>query len=116
MKSKRKLGVARNRQKAEAPSRERGGIDNPIVQMFARRFRQWRREQNKMLKEVASDLGLSMAIVSEWENCHRFPSVKTLQSVVEYTGIPVWAYFHPGEGARVKPSGLKRKSGKVRPG
>ena len=83
--------------------------ENPIVQAFARRFRQWRHEQNKTIKNVAGDLGMSTAIISEWENCMRFPSVKTLQAVVEYTGVPAWAFFHLGEVGGVNPLSTKGK-------
>ena len=82
--------------------------ENPVVQAFASRFRQWRLEHGKTLKQVASDLGVSMGIVSEWENCNRFPSVKTLQTVIEYTGVPAWAFFYSGEGG-VNPAGAKGK-------
>jgi transcriptional regulator with XRE-family HTH domain len=66
---------------------------NPLVQKFASRLRAWRRKQGKPLKEVAADLGVSIAIVSEWEHGHRFPSVKHLQSVTRYTGISASDFF-----------------------
>ncbi len=69
---------------------------NPLVSRFAARLKKWRREQGKPLKEVAADLGVSIAIVSEWEHGHRFPSVKHLQAVTRYTGISASAFFSNG--------------------
>ncbi len=86
---------------------------NPIVQAFAQRLRQWRYEQSKTLRQVADDLGVSISIVSEWENCHRFPAAKTLQAVVEYTKVPAWAFFYPGKSGAVNFAGSKEPSRKA---
>lgn len=113
MKSKSKSIVTHGRKDAGEKAMELSEMDNPIVQAYALRFRQWRREHNKTLKQVATDLGMSIAIISEWENCNRFPSVKAFRSVVEYTGVPAWAFLHPGERGGVTPSGTKGKSKRV---
>lgn len=74
-------------------------LGNPLIQKFAVRLRKWRKEQRKPLKEVAADLGVSIAIVSEWEHGHRFPSVKHLQSVTRYTGISASDFFAEDSGS-----------------
>ena len=45
---------------------------NPLVRAFALRFRQWRREQGRTLRQVATDLDMSIGTISEWENCKRY--------------------------------------------
>ena len=89
---------------------------NPLVRAFALRFRQWRREQGRTLRQVATDLDMSIGTISEWENCKRYPYVDSLQSIVEYTGIPAWVFFHPGEGGSVNPvvATVKSKGGRRR--
>ena len=61
--------------------------DNPLTKVFSQRLREWRGDNGKKLREMASDLGVSLSIVSEWEHCHRFPSVKHLYKLAQYTGI-----------------------------
>ena len=110
MKKRDKSGGGSDFGNSGVRAKKNRGLDNPLVCLFAHRFRQWRIEHNKTLKQVADDLGMSIAIVSEWENCNRFPTIKTLQFVVEYTGVPAWAYFHPGNGDGMKPSRVIGKS------
>lgn len=88
-----------------APGRDDSpGVEpgNPLVVRFAARLKAWRREQGKPLKEVAADLGVSIAIVSEWEHGHRFPSVKHLQAVTRYTGISASDFFSNGSPAEAE--------------
>jgi transcriptional regulator with XRE-family HTH domain len=62
-----------------------------------------------MLKEVAADLGVSIAIVSEWENGHRFPSIDHLQALTQYTGISASRFFKDMELDNDGESSLPRK-------
>lgn len=100
MKSKTKADVTDGQHVAVRKVRQQELAENPIVVAFGRRLRQWRRENSKSLKQVALDLGVSVAIVSEWENCHRFPAVKTFQALVEYTGVPAWVFVQSEIGAK----------------
>lgn len=45
---------------------------------------------------MASDLGVSISIVSAWENATRFPSAERLQEIAKYTGIPICEFFYSG--------------------
>lgn len=40
------------------------------------------------MKEVATDIGVSVATVSEWEHGHRFPSVEHLLAVSRLARMP----------------------------
>ena len=111
MKNKTKLNVADDRRKVVGKTTAlAGGQANPIVMAFAHRLSQWRRQQKKTVRQVASDLGMSGSIISEWENCQRYPSVNALQSVIEYTGISACEFFCPSEGDAAKRFGAKIKS------
>lgn len=66
---------------------------NPLVRAFAARLRRWRQERGLTLREVATALHVSVSIVSEWENCHRFPSARHLLAVSRHTGIPASEFF-----------------------
>jgi transcriptional regulator with XRE-family HTH domain len=74
-------------------------VKNPLVKSFATRVLKWRQTEGKTLKEVASDLDMSMAIVCEWEHGHRFPSIDALLALSKYTGIPASEFLRePKEG------------------
>ncbi len=74
--------------------------DNPLILSFAARLHDWRARVRRGLKVVAADLGVSISIVSEWENGRRFPNADHLYAVSRYTGIPAWRFLHPGRGRR----------------
>jgi transcriptional regulator with XRE-family HTH domain len=40
------------------------------------------------LKHVAHDLKVSVSVISQWERGHRFPSLRNLESIAEYLGVP----------------------------
>jgi transcriptional regulator with XRE-family HTH domain len=63
------------------------GVKNPLVKTFAFKLAQWRQAENKTLKEVAGSIGLSVAIICEWEHGRRFPSVDHLLALSRYSGI-----------------------------
>ena len=56
-------------------------------------LRRWREERDVPLKQVAAELGVSMAVVSAWERGVRFPAGSHLDSLSDYTGIPVCLLF-----------------------
>ena len=72
-------------------TRQNGGKRNPgngnLQLRFGRRVHAWRKERGLPLKSVAHDLKLSVAIVSQWENGLRFPSLQNLLRLATYTGI-----------------------------
>ena len=110
MKSKTKSNAADGQQVAVRKARQRELKGTPIVVAFARRLRRWRREQKKSVRQVAKDLGVSAAIVSEWENCNRFPSVMTLQAIINYTGIPACILVQSQDDAEMSTPFAKAKS------
>jgi len=60
---------------------------------FATAFRNWRLKQNVPLKEVATDLGVSIATVNAWERGKRFPSGRHFEMLADYTGVPPCRLF-----------------------
>jgi len=72
---------------------------NPVVQAFARNFREWRASNRKTIKVVVMELCVSAGVVSEWEHGHRFPSARLLNRIARYTGIPACQFLCPGPGA-----------------
>ena len=48
------------------------------------------------LKKVAAELGVSVAVVSAWENGIRFPSAHHLQQLSTYTGFSVCQLLYDG--------------------
>ncbi len=68
-----------------------------IVKLFAKRFKNWRDEKGVPLKHVAAELDVSVSVVNEWENGHRFPSVHHLEAICEHTGVPACCYLYPKE-------------------
>jgi len=69
--------------------------DVPLVAVFAARLRLWRQSKGIPLKRVAADLGVSISVISAWENGEYFPSAAHLEQISAYAGIPVWQFFHP---------------------
>jgi transcriptional regulator with XRE-family HTH domain len=60
---------------------------------FAKAFGTWRRKNHHSLKNIAADLGVSLATVSAWERGARFPAAQHFQALVNYTGIPPCRLF-----------------------
>ncbi len=56
-------------------------------------FSAWRRKSNIPLKEIAKDLGLSVATINSWELGNRFPSGYNFEQLVNYTGLPPCRLF-----------------------
>ena len=60
---------------------------------FACAFGNWRRKNRIPLKQIARDLGVSIATVSLWESGKRFPGGYNFEMLVEYTGLPPCKLF-----------------------
>ena len=76
--------------------------DNPLVQAFARRLKQWRAGKGITLAEMSADIGFSTSIICEWENAYRFPSAYHLMAIATYTGIPAAEFLRPLKGTGTK--------------
>lgn len=61
---------------------------NPLVMAFATRLRAWRLDKGIHLKAIATEVGVSVSIVCEWEHARRFPSIDHLWALSQYAGIP----------------------------
>jgi transcriptional regulator with XRE-family HTH domain len=86
------------------------GFKCEIRQSFANAFREWRRKQGIPLKQIAADLGFSVATIHKWERGERFPTGHNFELLATYTGQPpcqllcVHArHCHPG-GCRLRPA------------
>ena len=69
--------------------------DNPLVQAFAWRLKQWRQDKGLTLKAVAAKTGFSTSILCEWEHAHRFPDVMNLSALAKFTGISASEFIRP---------------------
>ncbi len=68
-------------------------LDCDIRTNFAKGFGAWRRKNNLPLKDVAAELGISLATVNAWEWGEKFPTAKHFQALVNYAGIPPCRLF-----------------------
>lgn len=75
---------------------------NPLVQAFATRLRQWRKQRGLTLKYVSAETGFSMPIICEWEHGDRFPAVENLQAIAQYIGISASDLLRPLTAAELK--------------
>ena len=60
---------------------------------FATAFRNWRLKENIPLKQVAKDLGVSIATVNTWESGKCFPTGRHFEMLVNYAGVPPCKLF-----------------------
>src|SRR3974390_1713229 len=67
-----------------------------LVSLFSGRLRRWRQARSMPLKRMAADLGVSVSVVSAWEQGSRFPSVHHLEKLAVYTGMPVCQLLFAG--------------------
>jgi transcriptional regulator with XRE-family HTH domain len=66
-----------------------------VVALLSTRLRRWRKSRRLPLKQMASDLGVSISLVSAWETGARFPSATHLEQISAYTGVPICQFFYP---------------------
>jgi hypothetical protein len=64
-----------------------------IRNSFATVFKNWRRKHNVPLKQIATDLGLSIATINKWERGERFPTGRHFEMLSDYTGQPPCRLF-----------------------
>lgn len=64
------------------------GFKCNVRQSFADAFRDWRRRKQIPLKQIAAELGFSVATISKWERGERFPTGQNFELLAEYTGQP----------------------------
>ena len=60
---------------------------------FATAFRAWRKRSDIPLKQIAKDLGVSVATISSWELGKRFPTGSNFEMLANYTGLPPCRLF-----------------------
>src|ERR1039457_6416114 len=60
---------------------------------FATAFCNWRLKSNIPLKQIAIDLGVSIATVNSWELRKSFPTGRRFQMLADYTGVPPCRLF-----------------------
>jgi len=63
--------------------------------LFAANLRQWRKRRGYPLKRVASDLGIAISTLSQWETGDRFPPDHSLDALAAYMQIAVCQLFSP---------------------
>lgn len=84
--------------------------DNPLVQAFAHRLKQWRQDKGMTFKAVSAKTGLSIPILCEWEHAQRFPDPMNLWTIAQFTGISASEFIQPLKTAGAK----KARGGKAR--
>lgn len=67
-------------------------------QLLGGRLKAWRKLRGYPLKRVAQDMGVSISVLSEWENGKRFPSSRHLDVISKATGLPLCSFFYTGSG------------------
>ena len=83
-------------EKRSSPSGEQGsGI---LMWRFGERLRAWRVNGGLTQKDVALGVGVSIAIVCEWEDGNRFPSARHIGSLSAFTAIPFCCFLYSGKG------------------
>lgn len=51
-----------------------------------KKFKQWLKNNNKKVADVARDLGLTHCVVRVWVETDRVPSRENMQKIIAYTG------------------------------
>ena len=68
-----------------SPEAERGvKVRRGYRDLLAERLRCWRTEKQLTLKAIASDLGVSISLVKDWETGRRFPCAENLENLAKY--------------------------------
>ena len=62
--------------------------------VIASRLGWWRSKAGLPLKRIAHDIGVSISTVSQWERGTRYPCMEHLESLADYTGIPMCAFLN----------------------
>jgi transcriptional regulator with XRE-family HTH domain len=83
---------------------------------FATAFSNWRLKNSIPLKQIAGDLGVSIATVNSWALGMRFPTGRHFQMIIDYTGVPPCRLFCVMADKCVPPECLLELPKKKRPG
>jgi transcriptional regulator with XRE-family HTH domain len=75
-----------------------GQANCKLVAVIAARLRSWRSTRRIPLKQMAADLGVSIATISAWENGRRCPTIEHIAMLSRYTGIPACHLLYDGPG------------------
>lgn len=62
-------------------------MDVNVVEIFAKRLRELRELKGLGVRELASELGISHASISMYENCKREPTVSVCKLFADYFGV-----------------------------
>ena len=60
---------------------------------FGVAFKNWREKNHLSLKEIAAELGVSIATIHAWESAKRFPSGDNLEILSNYMNTPPCRLF-----------------------
>ena len=69
----------------------------PLSARFGKHLREWRRSNDLPQKALATDLGVSKEVVSDWERGIRFPCQRHLAMIASHTGRPLCSFFRQGQ-------------------
>ncbi|MCX6873687.1 MAG: helix-turn-helix transcriptional regulator [Verrucomicrobia bacterium] len=72
---------------------QRSNCHCDVCATFATAFCAWRLKHHIPLRQVAKDLGMSVATINAWELGKRFPSGANLERLANYTGLPPCRLF-----------------------
>ena len=67
---------------------------NLVAKRFGERLKRWRKLHKLPLKHLATGLGVSIQVISDWERGVRFPCEKHLAQLEHYTGVPLCGFLH----------------------
>ena len=59
------------------------------MQSFGQKIRAFRKNREKLLRQVAADIEIDQAILSKLENGIRLPNTRMLQKLSEYYNVPL---------------------------
>lgn len=57
--------------------------------MFGKNLKELRNSRNIIQKDLAEYIGVSRAIISQYESGDKFPSVETIEKIAEYFGVTI---------------------------
>jgi transcriptional regulator with XRE-family HTH domain len=61
---------------------------NYLGQLLGGRLHKWRLAAGYPLKRLAAELGVSITVLSQWENGRRFPSQRHFAGLCRFTRVP----------------------------
>ena len=70
-------------------------VDCAVRDVIAANIRLWRKCSDTPLKCLADEVGVSIAVCSQWANGKRFPSPEHLQTLAKLFGCGIWCLLCP---------------------